>query len=94
MEHPSIAIHLPSRFPSVQLQRNVRALLLDYPEKAIYEPDSLHLLLGPSLPPDLSTQLKVSFLRHLSTKMLNLEVPSVLGSGQSHNSSDILSTRI
>lgn len=60
MEHPSVAIHLETRFPSVQLQRDVRALLLDYPEKAISEPDALHLLVGPSLPLDLGSQLKVN----------------------------------
>ena len=80
MEHPSIAIHLPTRFPSVQLQRNVRALLLDYPEKAINEPDSLHLLLGPSLPLDLGTQLKVCFLRHLSAE--DAESKSIFSIGQ------------
>ena len=62
MEHPSVAIHLETRFPSLQLQRDVRGLLLDYPEKAVSEPDSLRLLVGPSLPLDLSSQLKVSLL--------------------------------
>ena len=44
----------------MHLQREVRALLLERPEDAIEEPDSLQILLGPSLPLDLGSRLKVS----------------------------------
>lgn len=58
-ENPSIAIHLTTRFPQSQrLANDVRALLLQQPQKAINEPDALYLLLGPALPNDVKTQLK------------------------------------
>lgn len=58
LEHPSIAIQLITRFSSAQIAREVRALLLEYPEKAVEEPDALQYLLGPSLPSDVGPQLK------------------------------------
>ena len=60
VEHPSVAIQLANRFSSVQMQREVRALLLERPDEAIEEPDSLQILLGPSLPLDIGSRLKVS----------------------------------
>lgn len=70
LEHPSVAIQLPARFPSLQLSRDLRALLLEFPEAAISEPDALEVLLGSSLPSIVGQQLKVliwlslpSFLR-------------------------------
>lgn len=94
MEHPSVAIHLETRFPSVQLQRDVRALLLDYPEKAISEPDSLRLLVGPSLPLDLSSQLKVNLHDDFCFQTLTSKVPFILGCGQPNNGGNILPTGI
>ena len=41
------------------LAREVRQLILRYPEKAIDIPDALHILLDNGLPPDVSSQLKV-----------------------------------
>jgi phosphatidylinositol 4-kinase len=46
--------------------------LLNFPEKALSEPDSLDILFGPALPPDVSFQLKVCLitaqsLQHLLT---------------------------
>lgn len=48
------------RFHSQTLADEVRGLLLKYPDRATDEPDALELLLGPSLPNDASSQLKVS----------------------------------
>jgi phosphatidylinositol 4-kinase A len=58
MEHPGIAIQLVARFPSDQVRTGVRFLLLNFPEKALQEADAIELLLGESLPHDLSFQLK------------------------------------
>lgn len=57
-EHPGLAIQLTTRFASAKLANDVRTLLLRYPEKAIGEPDALQILIGPSLPSDVSFQLK------------------------------------
>ena len=59
-EHPGLAVQLSTRFPSPKLASDVRSLLLHYPEKAMGEPDALQILLGPSMPVDVSFQLKVS----------------------------------
>ncbi|KAL8831982.1 MAG: hypothetical protein Q9191_000544 [Dirinaria sp. TL-2023a] len=58
IEHPSLAVQIAVRFPSMRLSQDVRALLLDNPERAIDEPDALQILLGPSLPLDIGSQLK------------------------------------
>jgi phosphatidylinositol 4-kinase A len=55
---PSIAIQLATRFPSEPLRQAIRFLLLNFPEKATGEADALEILLGPSLPSDVSFQLK------------------------------------
>lgn len=58
-ENPSIAIHLTTRFPRSQaLASEVRSMVLQNPEQAISEPDALYVLLGPSLPHDVKSQLK------------------------------------
>lgn len=59
VENPAIAIHLPARFPSQDIFDSVRYLLLNHSELAISEPDALPILLGSSLPNDVSSQLKV-----------------------------------
>jgi phosphatidylinositol 4-kinase len=59
MESPALAIQLVHRFQSPRIAEDVRWLLLNFPEKAIGEPDALELLLGSSLPADVSFQLKV-----------------------------------
>ncbi|KAL8713522.1 MAG: hypothetical protein Q9220_002384 [cf. Caloplaca sp. 1 TL-2023] len=58
-EDPSLAIQLATRFQSLRLTNEVRRLLLLHPERAIAEPDALQILLGPSLPNDVNSQLKV-----------------------------------
>jgi len=58
VEDPSLAIQLTTRFPSPKLASNVRSLLLKYPESAIKEPDALQILIGTSMPADVSVQLK------------------------------------
>jgi phosphatidylinositol 4-kinase len=60
-ENPSIAIQLATRFPSARLHKEVRWLLLNFPDKALSEPEAVQLLLGESLPADVSFQLKVRF---------------------------------
>ncbi|KAI9890041.1 MAG: phosphatidylinositol-4- kinase [Vezdaea aestivalis] len=57
-EDPKIAIHFASRFESPKLGSYLRWLLLNFPIKAIDEPDALQHLIGPTLPNDLSFQLK------------------------------------
>lgn len=59
-ENPSLAIQLITRFPSDKLHKEVRWLLLGSPEKAISEPEAVEVLLGGTLPDDVSFQLKVS----------------------------------
>lgn len=58
-ESPSLAIHLLSRFSSPRLHKEVRWLLLNFPDKAVSEPEAVQVLLGPALPSDVSFQLKV-----------------------------------
>ena len=58
-ENPSIAVNLTTRFPRSQILANeVRHFIMQNPEKAIVEPDSLYVLLGASLPGDIKSQLK------------------------------------
>ncbi|KAI5866458.1 hypothetical protein GGS23DRAFT_550772 [Durotheca rogersii] len=57
-ENPSLAIELVSRFPIPAVQNEVRWLLLNFPDKAISEPEALPILLGGELPPDVRFQLK------------------------------------
>jgi phosphatidylinositol 4-kinase A len=62
-QDPAIAIELATRFPFPRLQRDIRFLLLTMPEKAIFEPEALHLIFGGFLPDDVaSQQLKVCFV--------------------------------
>lgn len=60
-ENPSLAIQLSNRFQSPRLDREVRSLLLNFPQKAIEEPEALIILLEDSLPSDVNFQLKVIF---------------------------------
>ncbi|WZH39701.1 Phosphatidylinositol 4-kinase [Fusarium acuminatum] len=55
-QDPAIAIELAARFPFPRLQRDIRFLLLTMPEKAIFEPEALHLIFGGSLPDDVGAQ--------------------------------------
>ncbi|OLN95846.1 Phosphatidylinositol 4-kinase STT4 [Colletotrichum chlorophyti] len=57
-EDPSIAIELVTRFPYPRVQRDVRWLLINFPQKAVSEPEGLPILLGGTLPSDVSFQLK------------------------------------
>jgi phosphatidylinositol 4-kinase len=58
-ESPSLALQIAARFPSEKIRNDVRWLLLNFPEKALNEPESLEIMFGSSLPPDISFQLKV-----------------------------------
>lgn len=58
-ESPALAVHLAQRFNSTTLTSELRWLLLNFPEKVLEQPDALEILLGPSLPNDISFQLKV-----------------------------------
>ncbi|KAF4971059.1 hypothetical protein FSARC_2007 [Fusarium sarcochroum] len=55
-QDPAIAIELATRFPFPRLQRDIRFLLLTMPEKAIFEPEALHLIFGGFLPDDVAVQ--------------------------------------
>ncbi|KAJ0361735.1 hypothetical protein COL154_006672 [Colletotrichum chrysophilum] len=57
-EDPAIAIELVTRFPYPRIQREVRWLLINFPQKAISESEGLPILLGGSLPSDVNFQLK------------------------------------
>ncbi|KAF2084218.1 hypothetical protein K490DRAFT_59798 [Saccharata proteae CBS 121410] len=57
-ENPRLAVQLASRFPSPRLRNEARFLVLNFPEKVLDDPDSLELLLGNSLPGDITFQLK------------------------------------
>ena len=57
-EDPALAIRLSTRFPSASLRHDLRSLLLNFPDRALKEADALDLLLGESLPHDVSFQLK------------------------------------
>ena len=59
MESASLAVQLLKRFHSPRLEKEIRWLLLNFPEKAIEEPDALQLLLGSKLPMDVTFQLQV-----------------------------------
>ena len=68
MENPGLAVQLIARFSSSTLAGDVRSLLVRFPEQAIGEPDALQLLIGPSLPVDISAQLKV-FISHVGRRV-------------------------
>ncbi|KAF7878887.1 hypothetical protein EAF04_000090 [Stromatinia cepivora] len=57
-ESPSLAIQLVSRFPSARLHQEIRSILLHFPDKAVSEPEAVHVLLGDTLPPDVTFQMK------------------------------------
>ncbi|RAL63080.1 hypothetical protein DID88_004165 [Monilinia fructigena] len=46
------------QIPSVRLHHDIRSLLLQFPDKAISEPEAVHILLGDSLPSDVAFQMK------------------------------------
>ena len=57
-ENASLAVQLAARFKSPKLAGEVRSMILRSPMRVIAEPDALHLLIGPSLPGDISNHLK------------------------------------
>ncbi|GAB7357443.1 hypothetical protein MBLNU459_g8368t1 [Dothideomycetes sp. NU459] len=57
-ESPKLAVQLAYRYPSAQVQAQVRWQLVNFPEKALGDPDALQLMLGSALPGDISFQLK------------------------------------
>ncbi|GAB0136479.1 hypothetical protein EsDP_00004779 [Epichloe bromicola] len=57
-QDPSIAIELTTRFQFPRLHREVRQLLLSFPDEAIAEPEALPLMFGGHLPDDVNSQLK------------------------------------
>lgn len=62
MENPSLALQLVFRFPSLSIRQKIRSLLLQYPHKTLGELSSVELLLGSSIPSDVSYQLKVRIM--------------------------------
>ena len=90
IEHPGLAIQLTTRFASLKLASDVRSLLLRFPERALGEPDALQILIGASLPTDVSFQLKVN---HYPTKLrtrLTPLVSALLGRCQSSHCRNVL----
>ena len=57
-ENASLAVQLTARFASPKLASEVRSMVLKSPLRAIAEPDALSILIGPSLPADISLHLK------------------------------------
>ncbi|KAI1259653.1 phosphatidylinositol 3 [Xylariaceae sp. FL1019] len=57
-ESPSLAIELVSRFSMPSILHEVRWLLLNFPTKALYDPEALPILFGGELPQDVRFQLK------------------------------------
>ena len=58
LEDPGLAVQLTARSSSPKLTNDVRSLLLKYPERLIEEPDALQILIGYSLPADVTAQLR------------------------------------
>ncbi|KAI9792092.1 MAG: phosphatidylinositol-4- kinase [Peltula sp. TS41687] len=58
VQSPALAIQLFRRCPSVALADSLRWLLMNFPEKALDEADSVDILLGSRLPGDVTSQLK------------------------------------
>ena len=56
IESPSLVVQLNSRFNSAKLNDDIRRILLRSPERAIEEPEALQVLIGSSMPPDISAQ--------------------------------------
>lgn len=62
MENPSLALQLVSRFPSIAIRQKIRSLLLQFPQKTLRDLSSVELLLGFSIPSDVSYQFKVRIM--------------------------------
>lgn len=92
-EDASLAVQLVTRFQSLRLTNDVRRLLLMYPEKALAEPDALQIILGPSLPSDVNSQLKVWYST-IEYTTLTMAVSSVLGAGEPDHCSHLFPTRL
>ena len=88
-ESPALAVQLLPRFKSLKLAHEVRWMLLNFPDKAMGEPDALQILLGATLPDDISFQLKVCLLG-LSRDNLTFTVPTLLGSSQPYHRCHLL----
>jgi phosphatidylinositol 4-kinase A len=58
---PYLAVHLSQRFVSQSMKKEVRRLILAYPEDVIHSPLAAEIMLGDNLSPDLTFQLKVHF---------------------------------
>ena len=59
---PGIAVQLATRFHSEPLHQAIRWQIVNFPEEAVEEADALDILLGPSMPVDVTSHLK--FLAH------------------------------
>lgn len=97
-ENPSLAIHLVTRFPYPRILKEVRWLLLNFPAKAVAEPEALPILYDGSLPEDVSFQLKVRradiSLSCLIARLLTDAVSPVLGTCQPHHGCDFVSSAV
>lgn len=94
LEDSSLAIHFPTRYRSPRLVDEVRLLLMSFPEKATAEPDALKVLLGNSLPSDVTVQMKVVLLPHDLQQTLTAIVSTILETSQSRHRRYVFLARI
>lgn len=78
-EDPSLAIELVNRFSIPAVHNEVRWLLLNFPAKAISEPEALPILLGGELPPDVRFQLKVIQVSLYNQRLANIRSTCYFG---------------
>lgn len=90
VENPALAVHFAQRFNSTTLTSELRWLLMTFPDRVLDQPDALEILLGPSLPNDVSFQLKVRKLKCAASGVLTPLVFAVLGCGQPHDGCHLL----
>lgn len=94
LEDSSLAIHFPTRYRSPRLADEVRLLLMSFPERATAEPDALKVLLGNSLPSDVTVQMKVVLLLYDLQQTLTAVVPALLETSQSRHGRYVFLARI
>lgn len=94
-ESAALAISLTQRFSSPRVSESVRQMVLAHPRKALNEAAALHIMLGSSLPNDVSSQLKVRSSQLVDENNVDFcLVPIVLGTSESHHRGHILSASL
>ena len=93
-EDPKLAIQVAIRSQSPALMNEIRWHLLNYPQKAIGDPEALHILLQDGLTSDISFQLKVALSMILFLNLLTMTVPLILGPCQPHHGCHLFSPKL